>query len=241
MEPRLRRTERRMEMKKVKVKGFLFTLVELLIVIAIIAILASMLLPALNNARESSRKAYCMNNEKQILTNLLMYVDDYGQYLPNCYTVWSVLNRLNYLNMKKGFLDCPSDKTRKPTTTMGQGDYYSGYAWKPTNQGILYNAAIYYQVGATVYAPAKKISRLRYLSQDVIIGDGDTTRQTNAFYYGFEYPVNWSDSVVANKWNRHIRGHNLGFVDGHVELSGYPDYLERFYARTLSMSSSDRD
>ncbi|OQA86493.1 MAG: hypothetical protein BWY31_01341 [Lentisphaerae bacterium ADurb.Bin242] len=228
-------------MKKHVVKNRPFTLIELLVVISIIAILASLLLPALNNARESSRRAYCMNNEKQVLTNILMYVDDYGQYLPNCYTVWSVLNRLSYLNMKKGFLDCPSDKTRKPTTTMGQGDYYSGYAWKPTNQGILYNAAVYYQVNATVYAPAKKISRLRYSSQDVIIGDGDTTRQANAFYYGFEYPANWSDSGTASSWNRHIKGHNLGLIDGHVELSGYAGYLERFYTRTIFMSSTDRD
>ncbi len=53
-----------------------FTLIELLIVIAIIAILAAMLLPALNNARRSAKKASCINGLKQLITITLGYADD---------------------------------------------------------------------------------------------------------------------------------------------------------------------
>lgn len=59
-----------------------FTLIELLIVIAIIAILAAMLLPALNMAKESARGAMCKANMKQMCTGFQMYSDDFLTYYP---------------------------------------------------------------------------------------------------------------------------------------------------------------
>ena len=59
-----------------------FTLIELLVVIAIIAILAAMLLPALQQARERGRSAKCIANMKQSALAFSAYVDEYKGYLP---------------------------------------------------------------------------------------------------------------------------------------------------------------
>ena len=59
-----------------------FTLVELLVVIGIIALMISILLPALQKAKEAANTVKCMSQEKQLMTAVMMYVGDYKNALP---------------------------------------------------------------------------------------------------------------------------------------------------------------
>lgn len=66
----------------------IFTLIELMLTIAVIAILAMLLLPALNKARQLSQKTGCISNLKQIGTAVALYQTDNKTYLPVTY-IWS--------------------------------------------------------------------------------------------------------------------------------------------------------
>ena len=97
---------------KFKKHSNLFTLIELLIVIAIIAILAGMLLPALNKARQKSQSINCVSNLKQIGTATVQYGDDNDDYIvpgrgddKYYYRVWPVL--LNVYIKSEAIFQCP--------------------------------------------------------------------------------------------------------------------------------------
>ncbi len=98
-----------------------FTLVELLVVIAIIGILASLLLPTLSATRERARQAVCINNLKQFINGVQIYMNDYGDYPP-----WLSILYDKYIPTLKTFV-CPSDSNQGrsgPTPSWSTGSKF---------------------------------------------------------------------------------------------------------------------
>jgi prepilin-type N-terminal cleavage/methylation domain-containing protein/prepilin-type processing-associated H-X9-DG protein len=93
-------------------RHFGFTLIELLVVIAIIAILAAILFPVFAKAREKARASTCTNNQKQLVTAILMYAQDHEEVLPATATIWGDVS------LDKGVLICP---TKGKRTANGYG------------------------------------------------------------------------------------------------------------------------
>ena len=128
-----------------------FTLIELLIVIAIIAILAGMLLPALSRARESGRKSECVNRLSQTMKAHIFYADSYGgtivnrtwynSYLLPHYGAVGWIMRILPLEMRR----CPSNPARSNYTAANGVTVFS---WDSYGQVDHFTSTLYYKVHA---------------------------------------------------------------------------------------------
>ena len=213
-----------------------FTLIELLIVVAIIAILAAMLLPALNQARERGRAIKCMANARQLGQGLALYADANDGYFPpfqakvngaagntisEHYNWWiaHVMLQLGMITentanisgqMARGVFDCPSNPC--PKDNYGGGTNYA-YNYELT-PGLLFQTS-----------PGKRgIGRPSgWKRQALIIALSD------AGTYGMSMENrNWGDIRYTGADSRdhagfiHSRRANCLFVDGHASAES-PD------------------
>ena len=208
-----------------------FTLIELLITIAIIATLATMFLPALNKAREKARRIFCVNNQRQIGVALAAYQQENGDYFPPYVTndtsvkyYWAGhLLSGGYLgNGRKGlnlFL-CPGKVNKYTADILETSDVTNRSVLNKIDYGVNYRhiyssryAGGTAENGSTPWGPQAKVTQIRTPSSKLSFADSYSAAEPDTGYSSLEWQNTQSGGMIST---RHSGVTNTGWVDGHV-------------------------
>lgn len=195
-----------------------FTLIELMVVVAIIAILAAMLLPSLSRVQGTARRIECLNDLRQLNLALTMYADENeGQYPARAEREFSWIYRLEPYYRNHKVLQCPLDQWSDP--------YDNSYIMNGFNDWFEANLSSdqYAQFKAWRWPGGMRAAAAPEPSETITFGEKlrGSKHVHMDFYQTLGNDIEEIDHGKHSGGSKRAGGANFGFMDGSVRLLPY--------------------